>query len=174
MLMWDIEFVYISGNIKLWSCKIVLSQESWLLNKYKKKYNKCLSLVVVVSFYWEVFRHFKWCESVDGIIFVDDCKCRWMSSVELTLLLCYLGKNFSLATRLPKISENYNGNICRVYILTSYIPTIIQCLKWNLSRMIFFGFKKSPEILKYWVGAQQGQSYLMGRRCLFSLGWPPF
>ena len=31
-----------------------------------------------------------------------------------------------------------------------------------------------PETLKYWVGVQQGQSYLMGRRCLFNLGWPPF
>ena len=31
-----------------------------------------------------------------------------------------------------------------------------------------------PEILKYWVGVQWGQSSLMGRRCLFSLGWPPF
>ena len=30
------------------------------------------------------------------------------------------------------------------------------------------------ETLKYWVGVQQGQSYLMGRRCLFSLGWQPF
>ena len=30
-----------------------------------------------------------------------------------------------------------------------------------------------PETMKYWVGAQQGQSYLMGR-CLFSLVWPPF
>ena len=28
--------------------------------------------------------------------------------------------------------------------------------------------------LKYWVGVQRGQSYLMGRRCLFNLGWPPF
>ena len=27
---------------------------------------------------------------------------------------------------------------------------------------------------KYWVGVQWGQSYLMGRRCLFSLGWLPF
>ena len=26
------------------------------------------------------------------------------------------------------------------------------------------------ETLKYWVGVQQGQSYIMGRRCLFSLG----
>ena len=32
----------------------------------------------------------------------------------------------------------------------------------------------SPETLKYWVGIQWGQSYLMTRRCLFSLGWPPF
>ena len=31
-----------------------------------------------------------------------------------------------------------------------------------------------PETLKYWVGVQRGQSYLMGRRCLFSLGWPLF
>ena len=29
-----------------------------------------------------------------------------------------------------------------------------------------------PKTVKYWTGAQQGQSYLMGRRCLFSLGWP--
>ena len=30
------------------------------------------------------------------------------------------------------------------------------------------------ETLKYWVGVQWGQSYLMGRMCLFSLCWPPF
>ena len=30
------------------------------------------------------------------------------------------------------------------------------------------------ETLKYWVGVQQGLSYLMERRCFFSLGWPPF
>ena len=31
-----------------------------------------------------------------------------------------------------------------------------------------------PETLKYWVGVERGQSYLMGRRCLFRLGRPPF
>ena len=31
-----------------------------------------------------------------------------------------------------------------------------------------------PDTLKYWVGVQQDQSYLMGRSCLFSLGWWPF
>ena len=30
------------------------------------------------------------------------------------------------------------------------------------------------ETLKYLVGVQRGQSYFMGRRCLFSAGWPPF
>ena len=30
------------------------------------------------------------------------------------------------------------------------------------------------EVLKYWVVIQRGQSYLIGRRCLFSLGWRPF
>ena len=30
-----------------------------------------------------------------------------------------------------------------------------------------------PKTLKYWVGIQQGQSYLMGRMCLFGLPWPP-
>ena len=34
--------------------------------------------------------------------------------------------------------------------------------------------KRIPETKKYRVGAQQGQSYLMGLSCLFSLGWPPF
>ena len=31
-----------------------------------------------------------------------------------------------------------------------------------------------PETLKYWVNVKWGQSYLVGRRCLFSLGLQPF
>ena len=40
----------------------------------------------------------------------------------------------------------------------------------------FINFMKdfAPETLKYWIGVQWGQSYLMGRNCLFSFGWPPF
>ena len=38
----------------------------------------------------------------------------------------------------------------------------------NISGIVY------PETFKYWVGIQRGQFYLMGRRCLFSLGWPPF
>ena len=34
--------------------------------------------------------------------------------------------------------------------------------------------ESTPKTMKYWVGVQWGQSYLMGRRCLFSLGWQPF
>ena len=41
-------------------------------------------------------------------------------------------------------------------------------------RLLFGSSNVCFYTLKYWVGVQPGQSYLMGRRCLFSLGWPPF
>ena len=57
-------------------------------------------------------------------------------------------------------SKNQNVNIVRSKVrYFSYSAKVIQVL---------------PETLKYWVGFQRGQSYLMGRRCLFSRGWPPF
>ena len=34
-------------------------------------------------------------------------------------------------------------------------------------------FEPPPETLKYQVGVQRDQSYLMGRRYLLSLGWLP-
>ena len=37
----------------------------------------------------------------------------------------------------------------------------------------FFDFE-CPNTLQYWVDVQQGQSHLMGRRCIFSLGLSPF
>ena len=39
----------------------------------------------------------------------------------------------------------------------------------NITRKHF-----TPETLKYWVGVQWGQSYLMERRCLFNIGWSLF
>ena len=42
-----------------------------------------------------------------------------------------------------------------------------RATKWQKSATICLIL---PEALKYWVGVQQGQSYLMGRRCLCSLG----
>ena len=38
-------------------------------------------------------------------------------------------------------------------------------LKLNFENLNMF----IPETLKYWVGVQWGQSYLMGRRCLLAL-----
>ena len=47
----------------------------------------------------------------------------------------------------------------------------IKCLQsLQVKAVAYF----DPETLKYWVDVQQGQSYLMGERCLFSLGWPCF
>ena len=50
-------------------------------------------------------------------------------------------------------------------VLWEFSPFSSNSTKWSNT------FSKT---LKYWVGVQQGQSYLMGRRCLFSLGWPSF
>ena len=41
----------------------------------------------------------------------------------------------------------------------------LKCLKKRNE-----GSSCNLETLKFWVGVQWGQSYLMGRRCLFSLG----
>ena len=46
--------------------------------------------------------------------------------------------------------------------------------KWKYLEPILGEITARPETMKYWVGVQRGQSYLMGRRCLFSLGWQPF
>ena len=40
--------------------------------------------------------------------------------------------------------------------------------------LIYLKLYLFPEALKYWVGVQQDQSYLRGRRCIFSFGWQPF
>ena len=49
---------------------------------------------------------------------------------------------------------------CEVFFVSSQIYL----------NVIFYIFKT----LKYWIGVQQVQSYLMGRKCLFSIGWLPF
>ena len=41
---------------------------------------------------------------------------------------------------------------------------------WNISAGSLFD--EVASLVKYWVGVQRG--HLMGRRCLFSRGWPPF
>ena len=78
----------------------------------------------------------------------------------------------------------YNISISNDLIQMVNFPTwILDCdshsllLFWIyfiLQTLVFVLVFVIPETLKYWVGVQWGQSYLMGRRCLFSLGWPPF
>ena len=59
-----------------------------------------------------------------------------------------------------------------VFLMTLELHVIQSLICFNLFNyysLIFF-----PKTLKYWVGVQQGQSYFMGRRYPFSLGWPLF
>ena len=63
---------------------------------------------------------------------------------------------------------------------SSFVFYLILALLFICIIYIFFEFGilslklGSPKTLKYWIDVQQGQSYLMGRRCLVGLGWPPF
>ena len=62
------------------------------------------------------------------------------------------------------------------FALLKMIASRLNALKdlLEMQRFIKDLLQFIPDTLKYWVGVQRGQSYLMGRRCLFSLGWPPF
>ena len=53
-----------------------------------------------------------------------------------------------------------------IYILYIYIMPIMQ----TQPHLVCASNICLPETLKYWVGVQQDQSYLMERRCLISLG----
>ena len=58
---------------------------------------------------------------------------------------------------------------------SNHPPTIIKQIsrgtgKWTSA----ISSCEVSKTLKYWVGVQPGQSYLMGRKCLFSLGWQSF
>ena len=56
---------------------------------------------------------------------------------------------------------------------TSYIAKRFS--KANTKYMKCYDSKSHKYIeLKYWVDVQRGQSYFKGRKCLFSLHWPPF
>ena len=54
-----------------------------------------------------------------------------------------------------------------------FLSKKILQLKYDIKKR-WTGNKTFPKILKYWAGGQQGQSYLIRRRCFFSLGWLPF
>ena len=70
------------------------------------------------------------------------------------------------------------SNFSRFYFPTDFTYEMraitYTSLNYTEEKVKRTGAASSLETLKYWVGVQQGQFYLMGRRCLFSLGWPPF
>ena len=64
-----------------------------------------------------------------------------------------------------------------IYFMLTYLLPIL-CFYISLLTLIYFIFHFIflflYFIFLYWFGVQQGQSYFMGRRCLFSLVWPNF
>ena len=63
----------------------------------------------------------------------------------------------------------------KIYWLLVFMKAII-CYNSKFGAIEFqkILFMNSYSIFKYWVGVQQGQFYLIGRKYLFSLGWSPF
>ena len=62
------------------------------------------------------------------------------------------------------------GSYSKVYNLEVYLGNSQTCMMGLFAKLVRdqnpFTF---PKALKYWIPVQRGQSYLMGRRCLFSL-----
>ena len=77
------------------------------------------------------------------------------------------------------VNRGEQNNVKTILHEKSSWTVFIWCMAHRLELALVEAFRSTPEAftlktLKYWVGVQQGQSYLMGRRCLFSLAWPPF
>ena len=84
-------------------------------------------------------------------------------------------KFWSLKSWLKNNSETLCIHYCYyVYWNTAFIRLIYQNQTVSKSSFQKDCHQDYSKILKYWVGVQRGQSYLMGRMCLFSLGWPTF
>ena len=89
-------------------------------------------------------------------------------SVISYLILIFRWKIFLSATRLPRgqLSANVEGgSLTNLILITAFFLFLIRPEGHREPR---------SEALKYWVEVQRGQSYLIGRRCVFSLGWSLF
>ena len=84
-------------------------------------------------------------------------------------ILVIITARFLILLNLLLLIKAENQWPARNLVFANFLGTVVY-LWYSLS----FNSDFSPEALKYWVGVQRGHSYLIRRRCLFSLGWPPF
>ena len=68
----------------------------------------------------------------------------------------------------------FNLTMTWVFLDTAWYCLILSRFLKRQFVLIKTHFSHFTETLKYWVGVQWVQSYLMGRHCLFSLGLQPF
>ena len=84
-----------------------------------------------------------------------------------------IGRQAKGLDKNPKIGSK-NAKKCLQNTISCPQNSIFTVFKVSFLVFQWFLFQFIPETLKYWVGVQRGQSYLMGRSCLFSHGWRPF
>ena len=69
---------------------------------------------------------------------------------------------------------NFGGFFVLSLLSVITITLNLKSRSYKIISIKIISISYPPKTLKYWVDVQRGQSYLMGRRILFSLGWPPF
>ena len=72
-----------------------------------------------------------------------------------------------LQSNAQNLKASFVAVTCSKYIFPENMEGMF--IETNLRNILV-----SPKTFKYWVGAQWSQSYLVGRKRLFSLGWLPF
>ena len=109
----------------------------------------------------------------------------WTKELKVRIMICQIKQNclcWNMKTHFWKNLEIFEYldklliilSVATHSISIASFATAIGAPVGIMSASYSLAFSITPKTLKYWTGVQQGQSYLTGRRCLFSLGWPPF
>ena len=96
---------------------------------------------------------------------ISDNDCRHLLSLSICLTPLVQSHNESLLHNI-----HFSHNLIKCFVINNKHPYEKTFTVYNIHHLLHFLSKT----LKSWFDVQRGQSYIMGRRCLFSLGWPPF
>ena len=107
----------------------------------------------------------------------------WTSrELNVRIMICQIKQNYlcwNMKTRFWKKNSEIFEYLAKLLIILSVVTRSISIASFATAigtpvGIMSLAFSITPKTLKCWTGVQRSQSYLMGRRCLFSLGWPPF
>ena len=98
------------------------------------------------------------CEHIAGVVNIYLCCCVSLLAPMHAVCLCVW----------YQVRILVKNHMCQTSV------NLMHCCIKHTTRSFWYYGTKAWHVLKYWVGAQLSQPYLIGRRCHFSLVWPPF